>query len=75
MNTKRLRRNEAAEYIHRTHGIPCRPRTLAKWAVVGGGPIFRKAGNVPLYDTADLDVWAESKMSKPVRSTAELRAA
>lgn len=72
---KRVRRTEAAKYIQEKHGIPCAPKTLAKWAVVGGGPIFRKAGKVPLYELGDLDAWAESKLSKPVRSTAELRAA
>ena len=70
---KRLRRNEAAAYVQQTHGIPCAPKTLAKYAVFGGGPIFRKAGKTPLYMTGDLDAWAESRLSKPVRSTSELR--
>jgi hypothetical protein len=73
--TRRVRRSEAAAYIQENHGIPCAPKTLAKLAVIGGGPIFRKAGKVPLYELGDLDAWAESKLSKPVRSTAELRAA
>jgi hypothetical protein len=72
---KRVRRTEAAAHVQQTHGFPCSPKTLAKYAVVGGGPVFRKAGNVPLYELRDLDAWAESRLSKPVRSTSELRAA
>jgi hypothetical protein len=30
---------------------------------------------VPLYDEADLDAWAESKLTRRVRSTSELREA
>src|ERR1700730_17869960 len=41
LSLKRLRRNEAAAYVQETHGIPCAPKTLAKYAVIGGGPIFR----------------------------------
>ena len=33
-----LRRVEAAQYIQNKWGYPCSPRTLAKYAVVGGGP-------------------------------------
>lgn len=70
---RRLRRKEAAAYVEDKHGIPCAPKTLAKYAVIGGGPIFRKAGKTPLYTTGDLDAWAESRLSKPVRSTSELK--
>ena len=70
---KKLRRREAAAYVEERHGIPCAPKTLAKYAVIGGGPIFRKAGKTPLYAPGDLDTWAESRLSKPVRSTSELR--
>ncbi len=36
-------------------GLACSPRWLAKLAVIGGGPIFRKAGRTPIYARADLD--------------------
>ena len=52
-----LRRAEAAQYVHDKWGYPCSPRTLAKYAVIGGGPRFRKAGRYPLYHPDDLDVW------------------
>jgi hypothetical protein len=66
------RRNAAAQYIQSEWGIPCSPKTLAKLAVIGGGPAFRKAGRTPLYPEDGLDDWARSKLSPRVRSTSEL---
>ena len=67
-----LRRSKAAQYITDTYGIPCSPKTLAKYACVGGGPPFRRAGRFPLYPVSGLDVWAKSKIGPLVRSTSEL---
>jgi hypothetical protein len=67
-----LRRVLAAEYIQRKWGIPCSPKTLAKYAVVGGGPEFRRASRWPLYPEDGLDTWAQSRLSPRVRSTSEL---
>lgn len=64
-----LRRTEAAQHIREVWGLPCQPKTLAKLAVVGGGPIYRKAGRFPLYLPADLDTWAEARISAPRLST------
>jgi hypothetical protein len=56
--------------IVRDHwGMPCSTKWLAKLAVIGGGPIYRKAGRYPLYAKEDLDAWAESRLSAPRRST------
>ncbi len=66
-----LRRTEAARYLQERFGAYTAD-TLAKLASVGGGPIFRKMGAYPVYRPADLDSWAEARMSKPVASTAEL---
>jgi hypothetical protein len=68
-----LRRAEAAEHIQHKWGYPCSPRTLAKYAVIGGGPLFRKAGRYPLYHPDDLDGWVGRKLSDPVTSTSALR--
>ena len=68
-----LRRAEAAKHIHEKWGYPCSPRTLAKYAVVGGGPVFRRAGRFPLYSIANLDDWVASKLGPPMRSTSDLR--
>lgn len=67
-----LRRAEAAHYIHHNWGYPCSPKTLAKYAVTGGGPRFRKASRYPLYHTDDLDDWIAGKLSDPVTSTSAL---
>jgi hypothetical protein len=66
-----LRRAEAARYLQERYGAYT-AETLAKLACVGGGPRFRKMGAFPLYAPADLDAWAEARMSKPVASTSEL---
>jgi len=67
-----LRRPAAASHVEERWGYPLSPKTLAKLAVVGGGPRFRKAGRIPLYDPADLDDWVRSKLSRPIASTSEL---
>jgi hypothetical protein len=69
-----LRRKDAAKYVENEHGQPCSPKTLAKLAVVGGGPAYRKAGKFPLYEPDDLDEWALARLSPKVRSSSELGA-
>jgi hypothetical protein len=72
----RLTRANASVYLRERHGISRTPGTLAKLAVTGGGPKFRKIGvRHVLYDIADLDAWAVSALSDPVASTSELRVA
>jgi hypothetical protein len=70
-HTPYLRRRAAAEYIRIRWGIPCSEKTLAKLACIGGGPIYRLFGRIPLYLNVDLDAYAEAKLSKPIRSTSE----
>jgi hypothetical protein len=67
-----LRRKEAANFVRQTWGIPCAPQTLAKLAVIGGGPVFRKAGRFPLYSREDLNRWAEAKIGRPQNSTSDV---
>jgi hypothetical protein len=67
-----LRRCEAARYVSNTWGIPCSPKTLAKLFCIGGGPLVRKAGRIPLYDESDLDAWAASKLSRKIASSSEV---
>jgi hypothetical protein len=69
-----LRRKAAAKYVEDEHGQPCSHKTLAKLAVVGGGPLYRKAGKFPLYEPDDLDEWALARLSPKVRSSSEFRA-
>jgi hypothetical protein len=69
---RRVRRKEAARYLTDAWGIPMSPKTLAKLAVIGGGPLFRKAGRIPLYEILELDRYARGKLSPLVGSTSEL---
>ncbi|WP_427024733.1 hypothetical protein ACP4J4_01845 [Aureimonas ureilytica] len=71
----RLRRAEVPAYLLEKHGIPIAFKTLNKLATTGGGPLITYAGRTPLYDIENLDAWAASKLSKPVRSTSEKRVA
>jgi hypothetical protein len=71
---RRYRRDEASAYLLNRHDIRCGPGTLAKLAVLGGGPAMQYVGRWPLYAEDALDEWALSKSSPPVRSTSEMRA-
>jgi hypothetical protein len=66
-----LRRREAAEYVREKWGVPCAHKTLAKLAVVGGGPSFLRFSRVPLYSSESLDAWVRSKLSQQFKSTSE----
>jgi hypothetical protein len=71
-----MRRSEAAEYVSKTYGIPCAPKTLAKLACVSSdGPPFRMVGRIPLYPKPGLDAWARAKIGPLVHSTSEARTA
>jgi len=66
----RLTRSDASSYLRERHGISRTVGTLAKLAVIGGGPSFRKVGaRGVLYEVAELDRWAESIISAPRNST------
>jgi hypothetical protein len=69
-----FRRAEAAVYITGKYGFPCSRQWLAKLAVVGGGPRFRKAGRYPIYSPADLDDWALSRIGPVQSSTSDVSA-
>lgn len=65
-----LRRDEAAAYLQARYGFGA-TRTLAKAATCGGGPAYRKAGRICLYEQAELDRWALAKLSPLMRSTSD----
>jgi hypothetical protein len=67
-----LLRPEAAKYLISRWRIPCSVSTLAKLAVIGDGPEFRKSGRTPLYPQDALDAYAQAKLTRRVRSTSEL---
>lgn len=57
-----LTQAEAAELLRLSE------RTLERWRVVGGGPVFCKLGKRVLYRRADLEKWIASHV---VNSTSE----
>lgn len=69
--SKLLRRKEASKHLKEMWGVDRAPSTLAKLAVIGGGPPFQRLGRVPLYATDDLNEWIASQLSPPMRSTSE----
>lgn len=69
LNKPRLRREKAAEYLDVVYGIEIAPRTLAKYATVGGGPEFQKDGRWPLYTRTALDAWAIERLGPVRRNT------
>jgi len=69
----RLRRKQASEYLRERHGITLSPATLAKLAVLGGGPAFRKDGPFPLYELDILDAFAAVRLGPLRTSTGEGR--
>lgn len=71
----RLRRADVPAYLAEHYGIDIAVGTLNKLATIGGGPVMQYAGRIPLYPIGELDAWAEARLSKPVRSTAERSAA
>jgi hypothetical protein len=68
-----LSRKEAAAYLKETYGEPCfiSPKTLAKLAVLGGGPVYQKFGRRVVYTPESLNVWANSRLSEERRSTSD----
>ena len=72
MTPKLLNRRDASHYLLTHHGIRAKPATLAKYASMGGGPPFRRAGRFPVYDIEDLDHWASMRVSPLVHATSEL---
>jgi hypothetical protein len=73
MNTtqKKHRRAAASVYLKEKHGIDRTSGTLAKYAVIGGGPRYQLAGRIPLYPENELDSWAASILSPLKSSTSD----
>jgi hypothetical protein len=68
---KYLRRKQAARYLNDDWGVPTAASTLAKKAVIGGGPAFHSAGRIPLYSVEELDRYAKARLGKPRKSTSD----
>jgi hypothetical protein len=68
--SKYLTRPESAKYLTE-RGLPITKHTLQKFATKGGGPEYQLWGNKAVSTPHQLDVWADSKLSTPKRSTSE----
>lgn len=66
-----LRRYDAAIYLQTEWALSTTAQSLAKLAHTGGGPVYQKMGKHPVYTRINLDAWAESKLSPPMRSTSD----
>jgi hypothetical protein len=64
-----LRRDQVTVYLRDTWGIQRTVSTLAKLAVVGGGPPFHKDGRWPLYDPTQVDQWVRDRLGTARGST------
>jgi len=69
---QKLRRSAAAQYIRDTYGVPMSASTLAKLAVVGGGPPYVKVSRYTCYSVTDLEEWVHSRTSGKRRSTSDV---
>jgi hypothetical protein len=66
-----LKRSQAATYIRQEWGLPCSATALARLAQSGCGPRYQNLDDrFAIYRPADLDHWARSRISKPLRSDA-----
>jgi hypothetical protein len=63
-----LDRKQGSEFL-KSFGYAVAPRTLAKFACVGGGPAFRHFGRRVRYERPTLLAWAEGRLSPPRTST------
>ena len=65
-----MQRREIADFLTE-QGYRIAPSTLAKLAVIGGGPAFRKFGSRPIYDPAESLAWARSRTTSRRTSTSD----
>lgn len=68
MEAKYLNRTEAAQYLTE-RGLRVAKTTLQKMVTTGGGPEYRRFGHLAVYLPADLERWAESKLTAPRKSS------
>lgn len=69
-----LRRAAAARALQEA-GFPVAEATLATKASRGGGPPFSYFGRIPIYTWGPTLEWAHSRLSGPVHSTSDAKAA
>ena len=65
-----LSRREASAHLT-SLGLPVAVRTLAKFAVYGGGPAFVRFGRAVRYPREALEVWIKDRVGPLRRSTSD----
>jgi hypothetical protein len=65
------RRADAAKYLWEEWGLRYAPTTLAQLASRGKGPVYSFRGRYTEYQDADLDTFAQTKISGPIRKASE----
>ncbi len=66
-------RTEACAFLKSTFGLTVSPKTLGKYATIGGGPKYHKFGNkTVVYDEQELQQWAISRISTPISNSCEV---
>lgn len=68
MDSNFLERSQAADYLTQK-GLRITKNTLGKMATTGGGPVYQRFGLRAVYTRANLDAWADAKLSAPRCST------
>ena len=63
MITGERRRPEASLYLAQRWGLQYTPSTLANMALKGTGPLYRLRGRYACYADANLDAWAQLRIS------------
>jgi hypothetical protein len=63
-----LTRSQASAYILERFGLVVAPKTLGKYATVGGGPAYSRFGRAAVYSAAALDSWVAEKLTAPRRA-------
>lgn len=66
--SKKLIRAEVPTYLAENWGLRCSRASLARLAVVGGGPAFHRSGRNAYYDRTGLDQWAQEKLGDPAET-------
>ena len=64
-------RKSAAKYVREKYSQSVSTDFLAKAAVYGGGPAYRKIGGDAIYEEDDLDLWAKGRIGPKIYSTSE----
>jgi hypothetical protein len=59
-----LDRVEASQYLA-DKGLRISPKTLQKFATVGGGPAYQRFGGRAVYRASGLNAWIEQRLSAP----------